>query len=134
MIRVDGKIITSNGKPQSEQAYRNFLDYRKEYDKQRYRRYTFRLITSKEPEIIRFLESHAEVNGYLRALINEDYKRQVEEHHYNPETGEWAEDTQEYKDNKILEEDEKRRDAIVKALNEKYQKLEEEEKKNKESK
>lgn len=128
MIRVDGKVITSNGKPQSEKAYRNFLDYRKEYDKARYRRYTFRLVSSKEPEAIKFLESHAEVNGYLRSLINADFKKQVEAGHYNPETGEWAPDTQEYKDNMIQKEDEKRREAIVEKLNEKYRKQEEEEK------
>lgn len=117
---INGKLVMSNGKAQSPEAYRHFLDYRKEYDKARYRRYTFRLVSTKEPELIAFLESHAEVNGYLRHLIQEDYKRQVAEGNYNPESNTWAEETPEYKENQILQQEEERRAEIVKKLNEKY--------------
>lgn len=116
---VDGMLVMSNGKAQSPEAHRHFLDYRKGYD-QRYRRYTFRLVLTKEPETIAFLESHADVNGYLRHLIQEDYKRQVAEGNYNPDNNTWAVGTPEYQENQILQQEEERRAENAKKLKEKY--------------
>lgn len=83
LVRKDGKVFTDS-RTYGEEAYKNFMVYKQGYDKKTYRRYVFRLIYKKEPELIEYLESHEFVTEYIKDLIRKDYNKQVKAGKWTP--------------------------------------------------
>lgn len=79
----NGKVITDS-RTYGEEAYAKFMVYKQGYDKKTYRRYVFRLIYKKEPELIEFLEGHEFVTEYIKDLIRKDYNKQVKAGKFTP--------------------------------------------------
>lgn len=83
LVHKDGKVITDS-RVYGEAAYAKFMAYKQGYDKKTYRRYVFRLIYKKEPELIEFLEGHEYVTEYIKDLIRKDYNKQVKAGKFKP--------------------------------------------------
>lgn len=81
--RENGKVITSS-RVYGENAYTHFMAYKQEYDKRTYRRYVFRLVNAKEPELIEFVNSQEFLTEYVKGLIRKDYERQVKGGKWTP--------------------------------------------------
>jgi len=67
-----------DGKDQrySDEAYARFREYQKDYNKERYRRFTLNLNTETEKDMIEYLKQNSKgFSEYVKALIKEDMKQ-----------------------------------------------------------
>lgn len=83
LYRENGQVITPY-RVFNEEAYEHFLKYKQNYDKKRYRRYSFRLVNQNDGDLIDFLESHDQVSNYIKNLVIADMKKEVKAKRYVP--------------------------------------------------
>ena len=79
----DGKIIASN-RAFSKKAYQHYLNYKQEYDKKAYRRYSFRIDYKNNDDLIAYINQVPNLNGLLRDMLREKMNNEIEEGSYNP--------------------------------------------------
>lgn len=83
LVRKDGKVYMS-GRVYSEESFDKFSDYKVKYEKENYRRFTFRINEKYEPELVEFIESHDYMSTYVKDLIRKDYAKQVKAGKFTP--------------------------------------------------
>ena len=82
----DGRgMVTTGGRVMSKAAYAHNLNYKQEYDREKYKRIFMRLRFNQDAMLLDYLSKQKNVSQFLRELVVEKMKKDIKKGTYVPE-------------------------------------------------